>query len=57
MDLVVALVKVVELLELVVSVGVYAGDLLYDLIGLLLSIGITLVERKHLLLFGLELAA
>ena len=55
--LVVALVEVIQLLELVVCVRVDADNLFYDLVGLLLSIWVRLVERKHLFLLSLELAA
>ena len=55
--LVVALVKVVQLLELVVGVRVDADDLFNHLVGLLLSIRVRLVEGKHLFLLRLKLAA
>ena len=45
MDLVVALVEVVKLLELVVGVWIDTMDLLDELIRLLLSVRISLVER------------
>ena len=57
MHLVVALVKVVQLLELVVSVRVNADNLLHHLIRLLLGIWVRLVEREHLLFFGLKFTA
>ena len=54
-NLVVALVKVVQLLELVVSVRVDTEDLFDHLVGLLLGIWVRLIEGKHLLLLSLEL--
>ena len=56
-NLVVALVEVVQLLELVVGVRIDADNLFDHLVGLLLSIRVRLVERKHFFLLRLKLAA
>ena len=56
-NLVVALVEVVQLLELVVGVRIDADNLFDHLVGLLLSIRVRLVEGKHFFLLRLKLAA
>jgi len=56
-DLVVALVEVVELLVLIVGMRVNTDNLIYHLVRLLLGIGVGLVEGQNLLLLSLKLTA
>ena len=56
-DLVITLVKAIQLLELVIGVGINSDDFLNHLVRLLLGIRVRLVEGKHLLFLSLELTA
>ena len=56
-DLVITLVKAIQLLELVIGVGINSDDFLNHLVRLLLGIRVGLVEGKHLLFLSLELTA
>ena len=56
-NLVVAFVEVVQLLELIVRIFVNSHNLLYVHLSLNHAIRVTLVEGKHLLLLSLKLTA